>query len=310
MQSKLSRCENCQTPLQGEYCHSCGQRGIELRRPIIGLAQDIIAETLSIDSRLWRTIRGLFMNPGLLAKTYIDGKRVVYTPPFRIFLFFSLVFFALLFLSINNESANTNTLVQFERSDNSFEQHSKSDENLKRNLPETDQSNAAGNPSQTDDIITYSGPERFKSLIKTLNKSIKEAENDPRLFLAKVRNNMPRILFILPLFYPILLMIFYFSKKEVFTYNLLIISLYMHAALYFYLGIVIALQASPLSDIPVLGQSHNLLQLWAIFQSYRVLAINFNSKWWSVLIKGTLINGLYWLVATILIMAGMAISLL
>ena len=338
----ITHCENCGTELRGEFCHVCGQKAVELRRPVIGLAQDIIVETLSIDSRLFRTLAGLLLNPGKVAKSYIQGHRVRYTPPFRIFLFFSLVFFATLFLIINTSARQGDVNVQagpanFTVEDDSDDQSSVVSEFVEgfrdgAGLDEPDASNSVsadgeGNtaganetenseqsidetdePTRWEDV-NYNGPAWLEGIAKRGFENIQQVQEDPRLFFANVRDNIPRVLFLLPIIYPLLLLIFYFYKKNTFVYDLLIISLYMHAALYFYLFLSVVYQASPLDKMPVLGMGDVFIQLWGVFQSYRVLAVNFATKWWAVMIKGTVINVVYWTVTGILVATGMALSL-
>jgi hypothetical protein len=54
------------------------------------------AEDLShADSRLWRTLYALLARPGALTREFLDGHRVRYLPPLRLYLVISLVFFLL-----------------------------------------------------------------------------------------------------------------------------------------------------------------------------------------------------------------------
>ena len=63
---------------------------------------------LDIDGRLANTIKKLIFSPGLLSKEFIKGRRVSYTPPLRMYLVISLLFFvmiALIHSSINQQSS-------------------------------------------------------------------------------------------------------------------------------------------------------------------------------------------------------------
>ncbi|MEM9385591.1 MAG: DUF3667 domain-containing protein [Pseudomonadota bacterium] len=46
------------------------------------------------DGRLLRTLRGLFLRPGQVARDYVDGRRASYTPPMRLYVVISVIFFA------------------------------------------------------------------------------------------------------------------------------------------------------------------------------------------------------------------------
>jgi len=55
----------------------------------------VIGDLLVADSRVWRTILPLAFRPGLLTREFLRGRRARYTPPFRMYLVLSLVFFVL-----------------------------------------------------------------------------------------------------------------------------------------------------------------------------------------------------------------------
>ncbi|SDM32888.1 DUF3667 domain-containing protein [Maricaulis salignorans] len=87
-------CANCSAPLEGPYCASCGQSEADLRRPILSLATDFLDGALAWDGRFLTTLRGLYTRPGKVARDYVDGKRMQFSPPVRIYLIMTLVFFA------------------------------------------------------------------------------------------------------------------------------------------------------------------------------------------------------------------------
>ena len=93
-ESQPSHCANCGAPLTGEYCAQCGQSRAELKRPIIGLFTDALDGLLTWDGRLLTTFRQLYARPGKLARDFVDGQRRRFTPPVRLYLVVSLVFFA------------------------------------------------------------------------------------------------------------------------------------------------------------------------------------------------------------------------
>ncbi|WP_420433458.1 DUF3667 domain-containing protein [Hyphobacterium sp.] len=92
-------CANCGTGFSGEYCPACGQSRTELKRPIVGLVTDAMDGLLTWDGRLARTYRGLFRRPGRVARDFMDGHRRAFTPPIRLYLIVSLLFFAAMELS-------------------------------------------------------------------------------------------------------------------------------------------------------------------------------------------------------------------
>lgn len=91
----MSTCRNCQTSLDGDYCAKCGQRNVDLERPIWALVSDVIKETFEVDGRAWQTVKTLFRHPGKLTAEYLDGRRKTYTSPLRLYLVTSISFFVL-----------------------------------------------------------------------------------------------------------------------------------------------------------------------------------------------------------------------
>jgi hypothetical protein len=89
-------CANCGTPLQGPYCHVCGQPERTPMRELTALTQDAIEYLLDVDARVWRTLRDLMLRPGRLTEAYLAGQRMSFLPPLRLYLVAS----ALLFLVV------------------------------------------------------------------------------------------------------------------------------------------------------------------------------------------------------------------
>lgn len=79
-------CQNCGTPLQGPFCHHCGQRDVDLRTSFWALFQEWGSNSVRLDSRLLRTLPGFLLHPHRLARAYVDGQRHRYTPPMRLIL--------------------------------------------------------------------------------------------------------------------------------------------------------------------------------------------------------------------------------
>lgn len=89
-----SVCANCGTALIDEYCHACGQkRFVESDRRFGHLLHQFFASATDLDSRLWRTLRALLFQPGLLSREYFEGRRKRWLSPVSLFLTVSVVFF-------------------------------------------------------------------------------------------------------------------------------------------------------------------------------------------------------------------------
>jgi len=86
-------CLNCGEVLTGQHCSRCGQRSKVQVISLWGLIKDFLGDVFDWDSRIWRTLRPLAFHPGLLTLEFLRGRRAHYTPPFRMYLILSVVFF-------------------------------------------------------------------------------------------------------------------------------------------------------------------------------------------------------------------------
>ena len=86
-------CLNCGEVLTGQHCSHCGQPARVRVLSLWGLIRDVVGDLLDVDSRVWRTLWPLAFRPGLLTQEFLRGRRARYTPPFRMYLVLSLVFF-------------------------------------------------------------------------------------------------------------------------------------------------------------------------------------------------------------------------
>ena len=89
----MTRCKNCDTPLEASFCPQCGQKNIELERPLPELLGEVVRETFDVDGRAIRTLWTLFRRPGVLTSEFLAGRRRLYTPPLRLYLVISVLFF-------------------------------------------------------------------------------------------------------------------------------------------------------------------------------------------------------------------------
>jgi hypothetical protein len=85
-------CENCATPLQGDYCHACGQSVHNPTRHFGHAVEEVLESFWHLDGRAFRTLRDL-MVPGRIARNYLAGQRVRYIAPLRLFVILSLLTF-------------------------------------------------------------------------------------------------------------------------------------------------------------------------------------------------------------------------
>lgn len=88
-----AHCRNCGSPLYGEHCYACGQPTKGLVRHFSSILGDVADTIFNIDGRLLRTLPALLLKPGFLTREYLEGHRVRYVSPVRLFVFLCIATF-------------------------------------------------------------------------------------------------------------------------------------------------------------------------------------------------------------------------
>ena len=106
--SPASTCHNCNTDAPGNFCSACGQATTLHVPSAREFLHEFVAHYVALEGKLWRTLALLLFRPGALTNEYITGRRVRYVEPLRVYLTFSILFFAILkfgdfeFLQVHN----------------------------------------------------------------------------------------------------------------------------------------------------------------------------------------------------------------
>ena len=94
--STPDNCANCDTPLSGHFCSNCGQEAVLHHASTREFLHEFIGHYVALEGKLWGSLKRLVFQPGELTNEYIRGRRVRYVQPLRMYLTFSVLFFALL----------------------------------------------------------------------------------------------------------------------------------------------------------------------------------------------------------------------
>jgi len=105
-------CKNCNQALnsQDKFCSSCGQQHIS-KINVKFVLGEIFQTLFNLDSKAFKSLRFLILKPGFLTKEYVDGRRVSYLPPIRIYIVLSFFFF--FFISVFDFSEGDNSATDF-----------------------------------------------------------------------------------------------------------------------------------------------------------------------------------------------------
>jgi hypothetical protein len=86
-------CLNCGHTVEERFCPHCGQENTQPRQPFYFLFTHFIEDFTHYDGQFWKTIQYLIGKPGRLTKEYLSGKRQIYVPPVKLYIFISFLTF-------------------------------------------------------------------------------------------------------------------------------------------------------------------------------------------------------------------------
>lgn len=215
-------CRNCQTRLEGPFCHICGQNVFKgSKRSFRDLAFNTLENLFAIDYKLLITLKYLLFFPGRLTKEYINGRIVRYVHPSKLFWFISLLFFTLVTININRNKQE----IALDESNISTIINSSQDSISKTIIPEQYNEYKA----KTDKINS------------TIGNAVNAINSDD--FKGYISTYSPYVAFILIPFFAFLLFLLYRDKK-LFYADYLAFALHFHSFVFILLGAYLLLKMS------------------------------------------------------------------
>ena len=303
-------CRNCGAELAGEYCHQCGQSARSLRRPFWTLVKESVETLFVMDGRIAQTLPALMLYPGRVSRDYLDGRRARFIPPFRLYVFASLIFFVLLPLTLGQgigfdpsmggidtareqlEQARDSGEMTEEEYRDALEGLGLADSILRGRDPETPQDvpdrtgsppPAAGMPPEALEALQEAG--RTGDLDATGLAFVRD--NASRLW-AETRRWVPRIMFVLLPVYAALLALVYLWRRRFLYFDHLIVSLHFHAALF------LAMTVTVLASMVIgWGWATLGLLIYANAYLYRINRVVYQRGRFSSVVRTLVLDGLY-----------------
>lgn len=244
---KTEQCLNCGQHLDPSFnfCPECGQENTNRQLSFGKLLNDFFANYFSLDSRFGRSIKPFFLQPGLLTREFMEGRRVKYANPIRLYLVVSLIHFFVLsiYSDSTTESNNGRNVINFGSDDTIIDQDT---------LPNgTDTSGVASNGDNSDFdwlsgrdwriIKKMSADDQYsvKEIADSLDleekpfiqrhvttQIIKIVRSDQSSIKAYILDNIPILLFLLLPVYALLIKVFF--RKRLYI-NHLVHSLHIHS---------------------------------------------------------------------------------
>jgi hypothetical protein len=87
-------CPNCGAGLDGAFCASCGQKAGPINPSLRDVLHNFVEEALNVDGKTLQSLKLLLTKPGFLSLEQFRGRRARYVSPFRLYLLFSVLYFA------------------------------------------------------------------------------------------------------------------------------------------------------------------------------------------------------------------------
>lgn len=289
MDLQARQCDNCHTSLQGDFCHQCGQEKKSYIRNVSGVVTEFFGEFSNWDTRVWRTLVPLWFRPGYLSSRYVQGHRVPYVPPLRLYLFTSIIAFLLFaqlmpesVVSVNPANANAPLAVDgvtAQQAENINGLLSGINEGVKKQGP-------------TDNDLMFLSDDNKDIFYSKLDAIIA----NPKLAINKFFSLAPQMMFLLLPLFALLLKLLYMRSERYYTEHL-IVALHSHSFILQFSVLYLALQALAAVSWPWLVQPVEWLATATLIwiPTYLLLCQKFyyQQGWGKTLLKFWLTSALY-----------------
>lgn len=244
-------CPNCGAELDGLYCSECGQSAKDMKKPFLTLATDALGDVFAFDSRLLRTVPALLFRPGHVTRSYLDGKRMRYVPPFRMFLIASIVFFLVIFGITENQDfldgedlsvgANGAAILSTVMVEGEPVQELEGFGAVYDESGEFSREGAEAFLKTLRDEDLVESDEDAEELMERLEELSGKTLSRAELFNA-IQKWAPRVSFLMLPFFVIVLTIMHFWMRRIYIYDHVIVAL--HLQTFFYMAATLAIAVS------------------------------------------------------------------
>lgn len=313
--SKPEHCLNCGAAATGNFCAECGQENEDQTVALKLLAQDLLSDVASFDSKLFRTLVPLIIRPGFLTCEYNAGKRVRYLSPFKLYLTFSLLFFLAVplthqdrLLHIDTSDAAraaasvkaANAKVQADKDVKDTQAELKDDlQDAPPGLslpPMQGHATLALGPSSYDlthlpaTVEAYNAKQRDPRVhpdpkaVQFIKRQVIKVRQSPQLLSAALLDDIPKMMFVLLPLFALSLKLVYIRSKRLYIEHL-VFSLHLHAFLFLLLTLLLAVQ-SVTSHAAYAGP---VTTVAALLYPYLAMRIVYRQGWLKTFVKYNLL---------------------
>jgi hypothetical protein len=293
------QCLNCDAPLHGPFCSHCGQRAVPPHPTVRELAGDAVAEFSGWDGKFADTIRTLVTKPGELTRQWIEGKRIAFVSPLRVYLTASLVYFVVAAAAPNLRSHEAGSVdlgaVKFGTTKGTG-----APQRVSNDVNAAVSSNQALTGAERDSALAdiATAPALFRPMLR-------RAVDDPANFKRAVQRAMPNVFLGLVPVLGLILALFY--RRRHYPEHLYFA---IHLAAFIFIARTFGNLALFTHSIPIATVAQAVIVCWIAWYGVNALRRVYGGSTGMTILKGLGVAVLYALVATpvILIVAFIAAS--
>ena len=286
-------CLNCGHAAEGNFCAHCGQEHKDHAVALRPLVSDLLAEVVSWDSKLMRTLVPLVIRPGFLTSEYTAGRRVGYLSPPKLYLTVSVLFFLVLSWKAAPTSKDTLNISPTSTAFSVKTGAAPPTALHYHSMKEYDASQMRKPPAKRD-------PPAMRTLIHHLFK----ANQNPQAFISAILDDFPKMMFLLLPLFAMTLKLLYLRTKRLYVEHLIFL-LHVHAFAFLILAPLMLV-----SLIPHIGSARLERGLFVglVLPVYVALAMRavYKQGWHKTLTKFVLL-GLGYVVLLVLCFTGTAL---
>ena len=321
-------CLNCGTEVIENYCSHCGQENTEPNISFWHLVTHFFNDITHFDGKFFATLKKLITKPGFLSLAFVEGKRMRYLDPVRMYIFTSFLFF-LLFFSFSKVNLDEN----IEYGGKSLAEISKLDSTAFSNFtkefndgkPMTKEEFEVYTAKKTSSAVfnskkKYNSLENFDSLDrrgeikgnflnrmgerKALELKLKYNDNQNAFLKAlweSISHSLPQLLFIsLPLF-ALFLKLLYVRHKEIYYTQHIIYSIHLYIFTFIILfGFMLRSWLAPYIGGVVGGLFIFAITVWLFIYEYKAMRRFYGQRRWKTILKFLLANFFRFIIILIL----------
>jgi hypothetical protein len=201
-----TQCLNCRTPLAGPFCAQCGQRAVPPHPSVRELAGEAFSELTGWDGKFVETFKLLLAKPGAVTRQFIEGRRVRFISPVRLYLTMSVIYFLIAASAPNLNPPGVDEAggVQFGVT--------VGDKSAEKSVGPKVASRAAGEGLLAGKVSPALRDSALKQLARApvwVKPILQRAIEDPQGLKRNILENMPRVLFVLLPIFALILDLFY-----------------------------------------------------------------------------------------------------